>query len=221
MLAISTRGIDVSAQPTVFENIIPPDRRRHLSMPSGSPDAQRLWESAAFRVAQPTDIDLSIGVAQLLLADERILIDMASQVGCVCRVAPGNDGDPPTMLRSPSPIVREGVVDVSRAAPVMREKDASLPQAAVATSSSSAPDREPECPPFIHRRQTPGKGVLRRQVSWRRQTPRPGVVVARASVALPVPATESLLRKPAVGVAIVTFVAVASLMLGMWIASPG
>jgi hypothetical protein len=221
LMAISSRGIDVGAQPTVFENIIPPDRRRHLSGAAGTPDAQRLWESAAFRVAHPSDIDLSIGVAQLLLGDERVLIDIAPQVGCVCRTIPSPDTDPSSMLRSPTPVVRENVVDVGRAAPVIRESNVGMSGKPPAVEKPAR--EEPSEPPrqtISSRRQSPGKPVFRRQTVWKRQTPRPGIVVARTSaVIMTVPEPTPVLKRPVVQAAIVGAIAVAGMMLGMWIRS--
>lgn len=212
LLAISSRGIDVSAQPSVFENIIPPDRRRHLSTASGSPDPQKLWEAAAFRVAQPSDIDLSIGVAQLLLGEERILIDMAGLVGCVCRASA--EPDPMVALKSPSPVVREGVIDVSRAAPAAQGGSPTPERRA--TAEEEQVSREEAVAPQL-RRNSPAKPAFRRQSTWRRQTPRPGVVVARTSaVIVAVDPATPFLKRPEVRIAIATgtVVAVASFFLG-------
>jgi len=216
LLAISARGIDVGAQPTVFENIIPPDRRRHFSTAAGMPDAQRLWEASAFRVAQPSDIDLSIGVAQLLLSDERVLIDMTGQVGCVCRTDPAA-ADPTAILRAPSPVVREGLVEVGRSAPVAHEPVPVFRAPLV----DAPPLEEPESisAPAVHpKRNSPQRTVIRRQSAWRRQTPRPGVAVASASpVSVSVPEPKAFLKRTDVRVAIATALAVGSLMLGIWI----
>jgi hypothetical protein len=217
LIAISSRGIDVAAQPTVFEDIVPPDRRRHFSAAAGIPDLQRLWEASAFRVSQPADIDLSIGVAQLLLSDDRVLIDMAPLVGCVCRV---DSGDPTAVLRSPSPIVRDGVVDVGRSAPAVPERSAdprlepldrppaaTEPEQAIAFVTPQAPKRN-----------SPPRTVLRRQSAWRRSTPRPAVAVTRpSSVVAALPDSVAFLKRPEVRFAIATAVAVGTLMLGMWI----
>jgi hypothetical protein len=216
LMAISSRGIDVGAQPTVFENIIPPDRRRHFSAGSGTPDVQRLWESSAFRVAQPSDIDLSIGVAQLLLSDDRVLVDMAALSGCVCRADP-LASDPTSVLRSPSPVVRDGVVDVSRAAPVVPERvpDARRPL----VDAPQVPVIESvQVPGSTPKRSSPLRPAIRRQSAWRRQTPRPSVAEARTSdMLIAVPQTVAILKRTDVRIAIATAVAVASLMLGIWI----
>jgi hypothetical protein len=217
LIAISSRGIDVAAQPTVFEDIIPPDRRRHFSTAAGTPDMQRLWEAAAFRVSQPVDIDLSIGVAQLLLTDDRVLIDMAPLVGCVCRV---DSGDPTAVLRSPSPIVRDGVIDVGRSPPAMPDKpvDPRLEPLDRATTTLEPVPVVAAAPASTPKRNSPPRTVLRRQSAWRRSTPRPGVAVVRPSaVGLGVPEPMTFLKRPEVRFAIATAVAVGTLMLGMWI----
>lgn len=217
LLSIGARGIDVAAQPTVFENIIPPDRRRHFSAAAGSPDPQRLWEAAAFRVAQPTDIDLSIGVAQLLLSDDRVLIDMAPSVGCICRTTALVDSDPTVALRSPSPVVREGVVNVTRSAPAIREpesRNARRGDFAPVADETADVSRLPE----KSKRPSPTKIVFRRQSAWRRQTPRPGVVIARPSAVLAAVSDRlPMLQRTEVRAAIATAVAVAMLILGIWL----
>jgi len=223
LMAISSRGIDIAAQPMVFENIIPPDRRRHFSAAAGMPDAQRLWEAAAFRISQPADIDLSIGVAQLLLSDERILIDMTAQVGCVCR-ADLVTVDSTATLRSPSPVVREGVIQVSRSAPVIHEQVpesrrplVDAPPATDGPTAVAAPEVLIAESAAV-RRNSPARPGIRRQSAWRHQTPRPGVAVARTSaVMITVPESPAFLKRTDVRVAIATAVAVASLMLGIWI----
>ena len=217
LIAISSRGIDVAAQPTVFEDIIPPDRRRYFSTAAGTPDMQRLWEASAFRVAQPTDIDLSIGVAQLLLSDDRVLVDMAPLVGCVCRV---DSGDPTAVLRSPSPIVRDGVIDVGRSPPAVPEKPAD-PRLEPLDRAPTAVEPEPviaTAGPPTPKRNSPPRTVLRRQSAWRRSTPRPAIAVTRPSaIVVGVPEPMTFLRRPEVRFAIATAVAVGTLMLGMWI----
>jgi hypothetical protein len=216
LMAISARGIDLSVQPTVFENIIPPDRRRHFSGVAGMPDVQRLWEAAAFRIAQPADIDLSIGVAQLLLGEDRVLVDMTAQVGCLCRADPVL-GDPTAALRSPSPVVRDGVVDVSRSAPIAHERVPESKRPLVDVAPAPAPDSV-SFPASIPRRNSPARPSIRRQSAWRRQSPRPSVTVARASqVMIAIPATSAFLRRRDVRAAIAMALAVASLMLGIWI----
>jgi hypothetical protein len=222
LTAISSRGIDIAAQPTVFENIIPPDRRRHFSTAAGMPEAQRLWEAAAFRISQPSDIDVSIGVAQLLLSDERILIDMTAQVGCLCRADLVIDST--ATLRAPSPVVREGIIEVSRSAPVAHEHVPESRRPLVDTPPAEESTEEVGVSEVlaaenaIVRRNSPARPGIRRQSAWRRQTPRPSIAVTRTSaVMIAVPESPAFLKRTDVRVAIATAVAVASLMLGIWI----
>jgi hypothetical protein len=220
LMAISSRGIDIGAQPTVFENIIPPDRRRHFSAPAGMPDPQRLWETAAFRVAQPSDVDLSIGVAQLLLSDDRLLIDMTASVGCVCRTD-ALAADAVATLRSPSPVVREGVIEVGRSAPVAHEHVPDSRRPLVDAPAPEEPDDALSVLPVrssAPRRNSPARPGLRRQSAWRGQTPRPSLPAARTSaVMIAVPESQAFLKRTDVRVAIATAVAVMSLMAGIWI----
>jgi hypothetical protein len=215
LLAITARGIDVGAQPTVFENIIPPDRRRHFSAIGGIPDGQRLWESAAFRVAQPSDIDLSIGVAQLLLAEERVLVDMSPLVGCVCRVESPNP-DPTAVLRSSTPVVREGVVEVGRAAPAVQER---RPESLRALAESAPADtiESGTSFPAAPRRNSP-RPLIRRQSAWRRQSPRSDVAVARPSeVVATLSVRSGFLQRKEVRFAMATAIGFGILLLGVWI----
>ena len=220
LMALSSRGIDIAAQPMVFENIIPPDRRRHFSAVAGLPEAQRLWEAAAFRVAQPSDVDLSIGVAQLLLSDERVLIDMTGQVGCICRADPVT-ADATSVLRAPSPVVREGLVEVGRAAPVIQEHipESRRPLADIPPREKATVHVEAvELPAVAPRRNSPARLTIRRQGAWRRLTPRPSAAVATAApVMVAVPESTMFLKRTDVRVAIATAVAVGTLMLGIWI----
>jgi hypothetical protein len=112
--AISTRGIDLASQPTVFEDVVPPDRRRHFSAPAGTPDFHQLWEASAFRIERLGSVDPTIGVAHLLLSEQRILVDMAPTAGCVCR---GRTDGVDAVTRSPTPVVRHGVIDVLHSRP--------------------------------------------------------------------------------------------------------
>jgi hypothetical protein len=216
LLAISARGIDVGAQPMVFENIIPPDRRRHFSATGGIPDGQRLWESAAFRVAQPSDIDLSIGVAQLLLAEERVLVDMAPLVGCVCRTE-SPTADPTTVLRSSTPVVREGLVEVGRAAPAVQERRL---ESLRSRSESSPADTVENAASFPQapRRNSPARTLIRRQSAWRRPSPRSGVAVSRPSEVIATLSERSaFLQRKEVRYAMATAIGFGILMLGVWI----
>jgi iron only hydrogenase large subunit len=82
---LAERGIRVAEQPTVFESVIPPDRRRHRSQPGGLPSPDELWSGD-----QPTtvevisDEDLASEIAEKVLAATNSLLDLAPSVGCAC-----------------------------------------------------------------------------------------------------------------------------------------
>lgn len=81
---LADRGIDLSAQPEVFESVIPPDRRRHLSAPGGLPSPEMLWTREHFIVETMKGGDFASELADLVLARREALIDPAPAVGCVC-----------------------------------------------------------------------------------------------------------------------------------------
>lgn len=217
LAAIRARGIDVSAQPTVFDDVIPADRRRHASSAGGLPDQHRLWDVARFRVSQPAGGDLTVSVAQLLLAEERLLIDLSPMVGCVCRATDDRVSEDPTSLqRSPSPVVTVGKIDLSRAAP-------SMPIAApaevrpVARLSGKIQGHDETQIAHIPR-PSQSRPAYRRQSTWRRQSPRPGVVVARTSaVMIAVPDNLPLMRQPRARLIVTAVLVTAALIIAFWI----
>ena len=81
---LADRGIDLAAQPEVFESVIPPDRRRHLSAPGGLPSPEMLWSREHFIVETMKGGDFASELADLVLARKEALIDPAPAVGCVC-----------------------------------------------------------------------------------------------------------------------------------------
>ena len=82
---LAERGIRVADQPTVFESVIPPDRRRHRSQPGGLPSPDALWSAD-----QPTTVelisegDLVSELAEKVLAATNSLLDLAPSLGCAC-----------------------------------------------------------------------------------------------------------------------------------------
>lgn len=80
----SDRAIELAAQPEVFESVIPPDRRRHLSQPGGLPSGEILWTRARCAAATVAGSDFASALADLMLAGRDTLIDPALAVGCVC-----------------------------------------------------------------------------------------------------------------------------------------
>lgn len=83
---LDQNGIDVATQPTSFEGVLPPDRRRHWSLPGGFPAADPLWDDGGRRerVEPDPEQDLSAAVAELLLEQLPRLIDLGPAMHCAC-----------------------------------------------------------------------------------------------------------------------------------------
>jgi hypothetical protein len=81
---LADRGIDVGTQPEVFESVIPPDRRRHLSLPGGLPAPEILWSRSRIALETMKPGDFASELAELVLARPDALIDAAPLVGCAC-----------------------------------------------------------------------------------------------------------------------------------------
>lgn len=82
---LKQQGIDLLGQPSVFDSVFPPDRRRFASLPGGCPSPEALWQ----RGGQRTLVTLSAGdipseLAQRLLERETVLMDLAPAMGCAC-----------------------------------------------------------------------------------------------------------------------------------------
>ena len=169
---LADRGIDPTAQPEVFESVIPPDRRRHLSVPGGLPSPEMLWSRDRFIVETMKSSDFASELADLLLARREVLIDPAPSVGCVCsgaiRGAPPNEArmsvvalEPP---RSAYPVVDDrGALSLELplpmaardAADLVAEPTAPLPGGdarAVSGPAASLGDAPPPPPPVAPNR---------------------------------------------------------------------
>lgn len=117
---LTERGVDIAAQPDVFDAVLPPDRRRHASLPGGCPTPELLWSRGRERaLATVEGEDFGIELAQLLLQRESLLIEPALALGCACSgVTPVTTGrsariavmsvEPP---RSPTPVLDEHVAE--------------------------------------------------------------------------------------------------------------
>ncbi|MGH7712232.1 MAG: [Fe-Fe] hydrogenase large subunit C-terminal domain-containing protein, partial [Gemmatimonadaceae bacterium] len=83
--ALDERDISISDMPTVFDSVLPPDRRRFESLPGGCPTQEALWRTSDGRmlreVTQPT---FSTDLAQTLVWREYVMIDVAPSLGCAC-----------------------------------------------------------------------------------------------------------------------------------------
>src|SRR5437764_35319 len=85
----AARHIALDMQPDVFDSVIPPDRRRHRSLPGGLPTAEMLWSAGANGGVSRSLVELygdelPVELAQHLLAGKPTLIDVAPKLGCVC-----------------------------------------------------------------------------------------------------------------------------------------
>lgn len=82
---LKERGISLERQPDAYVDRLPPDRRRHVSLPGGCPAADPLWqrchEMSLHEVEGP---DISLEVAEFLLSSQSVLVDLATSVGCHC-----------------------------------------------------------------------------------------------------------------------------------------
>ena len=80
-----TTGVELERQPQLFESVLPPDRRRHLSQPGGVPTVER-----AAALARPRqlivldDADLMTSIRRHLMGGVRALVDVAPRLGCSC-----------------------------------------------------------------------------------------------------------------------------------------
>lgn len=82
---LASRGIAPDAEPDLFVDTIPPDRRRHLSVPGGCPRPDVLWHQCNERVLVQLDsANLAVDLSQLLLSRESLLVDVAPALGCAC-----------------------------------------------------------------------------------------------------------------------------------------
>lgn len=163
---LANRGIALDRQPAVFDSVVPPDRRRHFSLPGGCP-APRALESRApdRRLVTITDDAFSSELAEHLLGHENVLIDLSPRLGCACCGGVGDHGhwgptgreeilrhEPP---RSPTPILDHDVV-VSVVADVPTE---STPLDAERQPSAWRELRRPAPPPS----ESPARGWSRQE----------------------------------------------------------
>lgn len=89
LAALAARDLAPAEQPGVFEDVLPPDRRRFLSLPGGVPAPDALWEVGGRRLVEIAGPDEATQLADLLLSDDPVLVDLAPGQGCVCSGATG------------------------------------------------------------------------------------------------------------------------------------
>jgi hypothetical protein len=200
LAALAERGIVPCEQPTVFESVLPPDRRRHLSLPGGVPAPDALWAGGGGRrLVEITADDYSTELAEHLLDGEPLLLDIAPRLGCPCSgvtagVAPRNARlvvsslEPPRATTPVLPSMGGGLADP----PAPRAPGAS-PQRPPA--APPLPDVVEQEPPPRPRAGSPHLGVPRAAmpdavVTHRRSPARPSGSVPRVSGAVPIPASN-------------------------------
>jgi len=113
------RGIKAESQPDTFVDRLPPDRRRHVSLPGGCPSPEMLWQRChEMSLTEVEGPDLALEIAHHLFQSQPTLIDLAAGIGChCCGVTSTNTGasarvavmslEPP---RSQTPIISEAVL---------------------------------------------------------------------------------------------------------------
>ena len=93
------QGIILSQQPTIFNSMFAPDRRRCLSQPGGLPTPQLLERQSLPReLVEVAGFEYAAELAQHLILSEPVLIDLSTRSGCACSGAAV--GIPPTDARS-------------------------------------------------------------------------------------------------------------------------
>lgn len=153
--------ISLQEQPEVFESVLPPDRRRHRSIPGGAPTVEMLAsESTARTLVEIIDDDWKTELAQRLLSREPALFDVAPSLGCHCAgarpgVAPAAARPSVVALEPPraaSDVIDPHVaVDVDRPLPVITARVRELAPLAVTpvplVESGPSPDEPRHEPP--------------------------------------------------------------------------
>jgi hypothetical protein len=109
------RGVSPAAQPQLFESVIPPDRRRSLSMPGGSPSDEAMRElPGGHTLAELSADDPLAELADRLIAREPVLVDLAPHIGCACSGvgdSVGGRDERRQLIALEPPRSREAVVD--------------------------------------------------------------------------------------------------------------
>lgn len=82
---LNDREIDIAAQPDAFDAVVPPDRRRHDSLPGGLPAVSALRAAGCpHSVVELEADDVATELAQYLLDGHPRLVDAAVRLGCAC-----------------------------------------------------------------------------------------------------------------------------------------
>jgi hypothetical protein len=195
-------GITLPEQPEVFDSVLPPDRRRHRSVPGGAPTSEMLTIDGGTRTLQEIiDDEWKTELAQRLLLRHRAVFDVAPALGCHCAGArPGvaPDAARPSVIALEPPRASTDVIDANVAVDV----DRTLPfilsrvrEVVPAPVMPSQPDEQlataiPAAtePPLPTQPITPEEIPLPEADAPRRKAAAP--VVARAAQTVPLARTE-------------------------------
>ena len=167
LASLDSRGISPRNQPTEFDSIIPPDRRRFFSEPGGVPSRHALRQVAGgIDLAELRDDDVVVDLAQHLLQKSRVLIDASLPLGCTCSgkvTGIGTDAARAQVRRMEPPRAPSPVVDHT----VRLSLDVPSPPSFV------APATPPALPPPRPRTELPApdEGVSTVELSRRRSPP--------------------------------------------------
>src|SRR5687768_16697244 len=81
----TVNAIELNRQPQLFESVLPPDRRRHLSLPGGLPAPERAALLARPRqITEINDDDIVASIRRHLMSGTRALLDVGPRLGCAC-----------------------------------------------------------------------------------------------------------------------------------------
>ena len=129
---LSQLGIVLNEQPDVFESVLPPDRRRHRSVPGGAPTSETLAHDGVPRsLIEIIDDDWKTELAQGMLARHRAVFDVAPALGCHCAGArPGAAPATarPTVVAMEPPRAASDVIDLNVAVDVDRPLPVVMPK---------------------------------------------------------------------------------------------
>jgi len=199
------RGVSPAAQPQLFESVLPPDRRRSLSMPGGAPSDGALREHPGGRyLAELSADDAMLELAERLLARSPVLLDLAPHVGCACSGigdAVGGGDERRDLIALEPPRSREPVLDptveveiampmpnVTPRAPALRPPERPAPPATPvhAGPRSSLPSLDSlEATHAVIREYAHGDGARRPPASIRRRPPSDTPAASLEGVSVP------------------------------------
>jgi len=148
LASLAGRGIELLEQPLVFDAVLPPDRRRHRSLPGGVPAPEALWNhTGGWPLVEIDGADPLTDFAQYLATGEGTLLDLSPTLHCSCSGA-GADV-PPRSARAAitslePPRSTSDVIDVSVAVQLTRSLplDRRARRNGAKTSAEASPEPE-------------------------------------------------------------------------------